>query len=308
MKLAIRLALLALASTSATAFAQDSTPQCATLFNSNQNFFSAANAPAGAANRQCFLTVMPKDGPSSLAGFPQLAQYPNPQLQEGTYEIVLSGGGGGGGGGGFLKSGEGGDGAIPSKTTQYLTPGIYKLTIGTAGMGGTNGGRGGDGHPTSVTKAYTNETIAGFRGADTSVASSRGLRSDGSNSTVMAGSQGGQGGTKPDRNGNGEIAAQAGAPLVVAGLSSSSGGAAGLRDGGGGGGAGYGDGGAGKSGDTMMNKDLGNTGGHGFVKLTPIQIAQATPRAPVAAAPVAAPYVAPAPAYVAPRAVKRDRN
>ncbi|MEO8202596.1 MAG: hypothetical protein ABI630_01940 [Betaproteobacteria bacterium] len=297
MKFAIRLALLALASTSATAFAQDSTPQCSTIFNSTQNMFSAANAPAGSANRQCFLTVMPKDGPNSLAGFPKLAQYPNPQLQEGTYEILLSGGGGGGGGGGFVKAGEGGDGAIPSKTSQYLSPGIYKLTIGTAGMGGTSGGRGGDGHPTSITKAYTNEVIAGFRGADAG-----GVQ-------AVAGSEGGQGGTKPNRSGAGEVAAQAGAPMVVAGVSSSSGGAAGMRDGGGGGGAGFGDGGAGKSGDTMMNKDLGNTGGHGFVRLTPIQIAQATPRAPVAAAPVAAPYVAPAPvAYVAPRAVKRDRN
>src|SRR6185436_7516365 len=99
MKAEIRMALLVLASTSAPAFAQDNTPQCAALFDSNQNFFSAKNAPVDAINRQCFLTVMPKDGPNSLATFPRLAQYPSPQLQEGTYEIILSGGGGGGGGG-----------------------------------------------------------------------------------------------------------------------------------------------------------------------------------------------------------------
>ena len=45
-------------------------------------------------------------------------------------------------------------------------------------------------------------------------------------------------------------------------------------------------------------------GGDGFVKLVPIQLAQATPApAPV----IVAPVVQPAP-YVAPAAAKRDRN
>ena len=206
MKTEIRMALLVLASTSAPAFAQD-IPQCAALFDSNQNFFSAQNAPLNAANRQCFLTVMPKDGASSLAGFPQLAQYPAPQLMEGTYEILLSGGGGGGGSGGLFSSGGGGAGAVPSKTTQYLTPGVYKLTLGTSGKGGSGGGSGGDGNPTSITKAYTNETIAGFSGADSS--GGRGVDGRGN---------GGAGGRQPDKNGNGEIPSQSGGTMDVAGI------------------------------------------------------------------------------------------
>ena len=318
MKSEIRMALLVLASTSAPAFAQD-IPQCAALFDSNQNFFSAQNAPLDAANRQCFLTVMPKDGASSLAGFPQLAQYPAPQLMEGTYEILLSGGGGGGGSGGLFSSGGGGAGAVPSKTTQYLTPGVYKLTLGTSGKGGSGGGSGGDGNPTSITKAYTNETIAGFSGADTwtgrgaqtyTVASAgRGsLGGSGADSSGGRGvdgrGNGGAGGRQPDKNGNGEIPSQSGGTMDVAGIPTGRPGMGGANDGGGGGGAGFGNGGSGKSGDRAGNNEVGNAGGNGFVRLTPIQLAQATPMAPMAA-PVQA---APAP-YVAPqRAMKKDRN
>jgi hypothetical protein len=115
MKSEIRMALLVLASTSAPAFAQD-TPQCASFYDNGQQFFTAAGAPDGAINRQCFLTVMPKDGPNSSADFPRLSQYPQPQLTEGTYEITLAGGGGGGGGGGFLASGGGGAGAVLSRS------------------------------------------------------------------------------------------------------------------------------------------------------------------------------------------------
>jgi hypothetical protein len=319
MKSEIRMALLVLASTSAPAFAQD-IPQCAALFDNSQNFFSAQNAPIDAINRQCFLTVMPKDGPASLAGFPNLAQYPAPQLMEGTYEIILSGGGGGGGSGGFLSSGGGGAGAVPSKTSQYLSPGVYKLTIGTSGKGGSNGGAGGDGNPTSITKAYTNETVAGFRGADTwtgraaqsYVVASAGRGSIGGSGADSSGGRGvdgrgngGAGGQQPDKNGNGEIASQSGGAMVVAGITTGTPGVGGTRDGGGGGGAGFGNGGNGKSGDRAGNNEVGNQGGNGFVMLRPIQLAQATPVAP---APMAAPVqAAPAP-YVAPRAAKRDRN
>jgi hypothetical protein len=315
MKSEIRMALLVLASTSAPAFAQD-IPQCAALFDSNQNFFSANNAPADAINRQCFLTVMPKDGPASLAGFPNLATYPSPQLMEGTYEIVLSGGGGGGGAGGFLTSGGGGAGAVPSKTSQYLTPGVYKLTLGTSGKGGVNGGAGGDGNPTSITKAYTNELVAGYGGADmytgkaprTYLVASAGRGSIGGPGADSSGGRGvdgrgngGAGGQQPDKHGNGEIASQSGGAMVVAGLTTGTPGVGGRRDGGGGGGAGFGNGGEGNSGDRMGNHELGNAGGNGFVMLRPIQLAQATPvAAPVAAAP--APYVAPQ------RAARRDRN
>ncbi len=311
MKTEIRMALLVLASTSATAFAQD-IPQCAALFDSANNYFTANNAPANAPNRQCFLTVMPKDGPNSLAGFPQLASYPSPQMGEGTYEILLSGGGGGGGGGGFLSSGGGGAGAVPSKTSQYLSPGVYKLTIGTAGKGGVNGGDGGNGNPTSVTKAYTNELIAGFSGAENMVVASAGSRSLGGGSSMDSSGargangqgNGGAGGRLPDRNGNGEIPSQSGGMMQVAGVPTGAPGMGGSHDGGGGGGAGFGNGSNGKSTDSFGDKRLGDQGGNGFVRITPIQIAQATP-----VAPMAAPIVAPAPApYVAPAAAKRDRN
>ena len=322
MKSEIRLALLALATASAApAFAQD-VPQCAAYFNNTQQFFTAAGAPEGALNRQCFLTVMPANGPQSVRDFPQLSAYPGPVLTEGTYEITLSGGGGGGGGGGMLASGGGGAGAVPYKTQQYLAPGVYKLTLGTGGRGGEQGfvvgGTGEDGAPTSMTKAYTNETVAGFRGADTwagrnnsyMVASNRpipapradGIIADGQGARgVMGLGNGGDGGILPDRN-RAERPAQDGGPMIVAGIPTGQPGRGGMRDGGGGGGAGYGDGGNGKSAVTSgPDYQRGLKGGDGFVKLVPIQLAQATP------APVIAPVVQPAP-YVAPAAARRDRN
>ena len=326
MKSEIRMALLALAaSASAPVLAQD-VPHCAAFFDNAQQFFTAKGAPDGALNRQCFLTVMPKDGPNSLTGFPQLSQYPGPVITEGTYEITLSGGGGGGGGAGLLASGGGGAGAVPYKTQQYLAPGVYKLTIGTGGRGGAPGfivgGNGESGAPTSMTKAYTNETVAGYRGADTwagrvdrsyMVASSRnvpaptradGVIADGQGAQGVNGlGNGGDGGILPDRN-RAERPAQDGGPMIVAGIPTGQPGHGGMRDGGGGGGAGYGNGGNGKS-AAMAGDDYqaGMKGGDGFVKLVPIQLAQATPAAPVAT-PAA---VQPAP-YVAPAAAKRDRN
>ena len=326
MKFEIRMALLAMAAASAPALAQE-TPQCASFYDNSQQFFTAAGAPDGAYNRQCFITVMPKGGPDSVADFPRLAQYPSPQIPEGRYEITLSGGGGGGGGGGLLASGGGGAGAVPTKATQYLSPGIYKLTIGTGGRGGAPGtfvgGDGEEGAPTSMTKAYTNETVAGFRGAETwaraprtqnyMVASSRGIPAPGPDGMIADGKgapgvngmgSGGDGGRLPDpRDGRSyERPAQDGAPMLVADIPTGKPGRGGPRDGGGGGGAGFGDGGDGKSivagGDTQS----GQKGGDGFVKLRAIEIAQApTP------APVITPTAQPAPApYVAPR--KRDRN
>lgn len=326
MKSEIRLALLALATVaSAPAFAQD-TPQCAALYDNGAQFFTSRGAPDGALNRQCFLTVMPKDGAQSLSNFPQLSQYPGPVLTEGTYEITLAGGGGGGGGGGMMASGGGGAGAVPYKTTQYLAPGVYKLTIGTGGRGGMPGfmvgGTGEAGAPTAMTQAYTNETVAGFRGADTwaargdrgfLVASSRnvavtrpdGIIADGQGANGPGPNMGGggDGGILPDRN-RAERPAEDGERMIVAGIPTGNPGRGGLRDGGGGGGASYGDGGSGNSVASGSGYQDGNKGGDGFVKLVPIQIAQATPRP----APVIAPVVVQPAPYVAPAAAKRDRN
>jgi len=170
MKNEIRMALLCLATASAPAFAQSGSPMCgSTNFDSAQNGFTIVNAAAGAVNQQCFVTVYPA-GAAPL----EAQQDPRSYIAEGKYAIDLVGGGGGGGGGAAGagdKSGQGGGGgagAAPSRTVQYLSPGVYKMTIGTGGYGGAaNGGRTGDGNPTSVTNAYTGQLVAGFAGADT---------------------------------------------------------------------------------------------------------------------------------------------
>jgi hypothetical protein len=217
---------------------------------------------------------------------------------------------------------------VPVKVQQYLKPGVYKLTIGTGGRGGAPGmivgGNGEEGAPTSMTMAYSNETVAGYRGADTwarapqtqnyMVASARGVPAPGPDGTIADGrgapgvngmGSGGNGGRLPDpADGRSfERPAQDGAPMRVADLPTGQPGRGGPRDGGGGGGAGFGNGGDGKSIVSGGDFQSGQRGGDGFVKLRAIQVAQATPPAPVAAPAAAQP--APAP-YVAPR--RRDRN
>lgn len=170
MKNEIRLALLCLATASVPAFAQNASPMCGTTnFDRAQNAYSIENPASGAVNQQCFVTVYPAGAMPA-----QAQQDPNSYLAEGKYVIDLVGGGGGGGGGGAASDDErngggggGGAGAAPSRTVQYLTPGVYKLTIGTGGYGGAaRGGRTGDGNPTSMVNADTGQLVAGFPGAD----------------------------------------------------------------------------------------------------------------------------------------------
>ncbi len=330
MKNEIGLALVALAVTAAPAQAQDGSPECATMnFDSNQNFYTTRNAAPGAVNQQCFLTVLPKDGPDSDPNFPRLSRYPAPQVTEGTYEILLSGGGGGGGGGGLLESAGGGAGAAPVKVTRYLTPGVYRLTIGTGGQGGRAGAlvgeRGGDGNPSSFSNAYTGETLAGFPGAEVyagrapqsyMVASSRGratittangveAEADGSGARGVAGQSDGGSGGRVEHDDMAARPAQDGGMLKVADVPSGRPGRGGPDYGGGAGGAGYGNGGDGMPGGTGVASD-GQKGGDGFIALRAIQLAQATP-APAAPAVAPAAAEAPAPAPVAPIR-KKDRN
>jgi len=156
------LALLTCATTSV--FAQDS-PQCGPAnFDQGRDMFTVVNPASGAVNQQCFLTVQP----AGAAG----------RYTEGNYEILLSGGGGGGGGGGTGGDrssgvgGQGGAGAIPARTNTYLKPGVYRLTMGTGGLGGGasasqgSGGNAADGNPTGIVEAYTGQTIAGFPQAE----------------------------------------------------------------------------------------------------------------------------------------------
>jgi hypothetical protein len=258
------------------AFAQNTTDsRCgSTNYDSSRNMFTITNPTPGTATQQCFITVVPKQ--SWTGGVPALS---SSQLVEGNYEITLSGGGGGGGGAGDTEhgrhhrteagaGGDGGYGAVPVTTGRYLNPGVYRLTIGSGGQGGTagpagqresySGGRGGDGGPTGLSNAYSGETVAGFPGAQSW---------DGSYPLVAQGSY-------------------SGAPAKS--------GARGADGGGSTGGVG---GGAG---------DRGVQGGNGFITLAlkdPVPQA-----APVQAAPAAASETVTAPAPAAARPARRDRN
>ena len=160
------------------AFAQNTTDsRCGTTnFDRSRNFYTITTPAAGALTQQCFITVVPKA--SWSGGSPNLA---SSQLVEGNYEIVLSGAGGGGGGGVAREGGSGYDGAdaIPYRGEVYLSPGVYRVTIGAGGQGGyagmrthhgdrgAHGGRGADGGPTSLSDASSGRTIAGYPNAET---------------------------------------------------------------------------------------------------------------------------------------------
>jgi hypothetical protein len=153
------------------AFAQNTTDsQCGvTNYDRNQNTYTIVNPMPGAMNQQCFVTVVPKSewlgGPNDLAGS---------RLIEGNYNVSLSGGGGGGGGGAdggtrrntTTDGGQGGAGALAFNGSRYLSPGVYRLTIGAGGLGGVHAARGIDGAPSSISNAHTGETVAGYPRAE----------------------------------------------------------------------------------------------------------------------------------------------
>ena len=277
MKSEIRLALLCLATASVPAFAQNASPMCGTTnYDRAQNAYSIVNPAPGTVNQQCFVTVYPAGAVPD-----QARQDPNSYLAEGKYIIDLVGGGGGGGGGGAGakdKSGEGGGGgagAAPSRTVQYLAPGVYKLTIGTGGYGGAaRGGRTGDGNPTSLTNAYTGQLVAGFPGADVATQKS-------------------------------EAAGSAAGGVAAPGGTSGASGQLGSTTGGGGGGS-LGAGGTDAPAAKNEPADKGGAGGPGLIRLTMSEPArQAAAPAPVIAS--AAETVA-APARAAARPARKDRN
>jgi len=184
------------------AFAQNTTDsRCGTTnFDRSRNLYTITTPAAGDFTQQCFITVVPKD--SWSGGSPTLA---SSQFVEGNYEVVLSGAGGGGGGGVAREGGGGYDGAdaIPFRGTVYLSPGVYRVTIGAGGQGGhagmrmhhgdreahgdrgahgyrgaradrgaygdreAHGDRGADGGPTSLSDASSGRTIAGYPSAET---------------------------------------------------------------------------------------------------------------------------------------------
>jgi hypothetical protein len=152
------------------AFAQNtSDSRCGmTNYDRARNLYTIVNPALGTATQQCFITVVPKA--SWSGGSPNLA---SSELVEGNYDVVLSGGGGGGGGGVAREGGSGYDGAdaIAYSGPVYLSPGVYRVTIGAGGQGGfagtDYGQRGADGGPTSLSEAYSGRTIAGFPNAET---------------------------------------------------------------------------------------------------------------------------------------------
>lgn len=297
MKTEIRMALLCLATVAVPAFAQDSSPRCgATNYDASQSLYTIVNPAAQTVNQQCFLTVYPTGAMPSDA-----YRTPASYIAEGHYVIELTGGGGGGGGGASRDQGGGGGGAgaAPSRTVRYLSPGLYKLTLGTGGDGGVaNGGWTWPGNPTSITHAYSGELIAGFAGADRWIQRAASAH-EGQGGIARAGeSSGGSGG---DSGKQSEEKAQAGgySPTYgYAGRPGQSGAESGRSvrtdagrvvqaNAGGGGGASVGSGGAGESsgsnatvgtGDLgggggggrggIRTSDTGGTGGHGFVRLT----------------------------------------
>jgi len=314
----IRLALLCLAAASAPALAQSNSPMCGTTnFDRTQSAFTIVNPAAGAVNQQCFIVVYPAG-----AVPPEAQQYPGSYLPEGKYAIDLVGGGGGGGGGGthMQGGGGGGAGAAPSRTVQYLAPGVYKLTIGTGGAGGSaSGGATGAGNPTSLTNAYTGQLIAGFAGADTWTPQSQISGGGAGGAPAAGGSRGGSGGDSgsmaeaPAQAGGASqtpgyagVAGQAGRESASSAQADKNAGRPVQADAGGGGGASIGSGGTGGSERTGSAAQAGGKGGPGLIKLTMTEPA----RQPAAAAAASAPAsdTAAAPARAATRPARKDRN
>lgn len=295
MKNEIRMALLCLAAASAPAFAQNAGPECASSnYDRTLNGFTVINPAAGAVNQQCYFTVHANGTAPAASG-----QYAAPSLVAGTYIIDLVGGGGGGGGSSNNDSGGGGGGAgaAPSRTVQYLAPGVYKMTLGTGGYGGAaNGGRTGDGNPTSLTNATTGQLIAGFAGADTWTQTSVAAGDGHGGVAAVGGASGGSGGDSGSRS---EEAAQAGGASQtpgyagVPGQAGSETGRSAMKDGervvqanaGGGGGASMGSGATGQSASNGTSAHAGGRGGDGLIRLT-LSEAAPVPVAPVAVAPV----------------------
>jgi outer membrane protein OmpA-like peptidoglycan-associated protein len=301
-----RLTFIALACAMGSAFAQNALPSCETAnFDRAQGLFTVINPAPNAVNQQCLLTVHPRE--TSAAGTPS----PAPHLLEGKYALDMSGGGGGGSSGDARNGGGGGGGAgaAPYKTTVYLTPGVYKLTIGTGGHAvnratARDSGRWfGDGNPSSLTRLATGELVAGFPGADTWTGRTTTQPVGGAGGAGPSASRGGNGG---DSGAGKEEPAQDGGRLPAE-LSSANPGRAGAEgkrtqaNAGGGGGAGFGPGGDGQAAAAISppamagvlgggggggrggNREAGPgaPGGHGFVKLAMVEPAPA----PVVAVP-----------------------
>ncbi len=157
-------------------------PNCfATHYDKERGLFTIKNDVGNAVNQQCLLTVGPRGDVESAS-----------RLTAGRYRVYLSNGGGGGAGGSLQGSsfgggegggggGGGGAGSAEIQATVILTEGVYKLTIGAGGPGGSacqpvpgyGGGPGWPGSPSNMVRVATGEVVIGTPGADTYVRPTR---------------------------------------------------------------------------------------------------------------------------------------
>ena len=153
-------------------------PNCFdTNYDKVRGLFTIKSDVGKRMNQQCLLTVGPHWDAAPASG-----------LRAGAYRIYLANGGGGGAGGtlqdfqrGGGGGGGGGAGSMETQVAVNLTEGIYKLTIGAGGPGGTacmpgggfGGGPGWVGSPSNMVRVATGEVLIGTAGADSYARSTR---------------------------------------------------------------------------------------------------------------------------------------
>lgn len=261
-------------------------PNCFdTNYDEKLDLFRIKNDVGNSVNQQCLLTVGPRRDAATAS-----------RLRAGSYRVYLSNGGGGGAGGGSGGGGAGGAGAKEVQATVNLTEGVYMLTIGAGGSGGSacpearlgggpgwhGGAPGWLGSPSNMIRVATGKLVIGTPGAD------RYVRPTQSQNEQMAGKMDAHGGSGPGQTSGGhgglpetnvrpEVEAAPGASKLASGRSGVGGAPGGdyseddqrAGEGGGGGASRLGSGGAG-SGETPGGKDtapqrglLGSGGGGG---------------------------------------------
>lgn len=189
-------------------------------YDKERRLFTIKSDVGNAANQQCLLTVGARGEVASM-----------PRLTAGSYRVYLTDGGGGGAGG-TLQSyagstagggGGGGAGAVETQRTVNLTEGVYKLTIGAGGPGGSaclpklgfGGGPGWVGGPSNIIRVATGEVVMGTPGADSYTRPSRAQneraagKMDGHGGSGPGEASGGQGAQAQTKGGT-ELSAQSG--------------------------------------------------------------------------------------------------
>lgn len=193
-------------------------------YDKERGLFTIRNDVGKAVSQQCLLIVGPRADAAPASG-----------LAAGSYRVYLADGGGGGAGGTMQPfrgdgGGGGGGGGAGSKEVQAtvdLIEGVYKLTIGTGGPGGSacvmaltsgersvsfGGGPGWLGSPSNMVRVATGELVIGTPGADSYARLTRGQHDR------SAGKRDAHGGSGPGQasGGHGSVAATASAVRVEA--------------------------------------------------------------------------------------------